>query len=149
TLLRQATWEGRIHEAFHWLDEMKKNPDISPQTLLTEEAQIRYAARDLSSAEQLAAQASLYGDTHDLDALKSAIDDQKRYVWNPSFVYQEDNRTRKDWVFHQTLSTWARGDARWILHHVRGSYQEQGTPDVTQNAVGLGSAIRLGLFHTL
>ena len=147
--MRQATWQGNIHGALDLLHDLKQEPDISPQVILSQDAQIHYAARDLSHAEQLANQAATFGDTPDLQSLKSAIDLQKRFIWNPSFLYQEDNRTRKDWVFHQTLSSWAWGDARWTLHQMTGNYQEQGTPDVTQNGVGVGTSIRAGLFHTL
>ncbi len=149
TLLRQDTWQGNVHSALNYLDELKKDPDLSPKVSLTQEAQIHYVARDLNRAEQLANQASTFGDSPDLESLKSAIDIQKRSVWNPSLVYQEDNRDRQDLLFHQTLSLWGAGDERWTLHHVWGSYKEGGTPDVTQNAVGVGTAIRLGLFHTL
>ena len=149
TLLRQATWQGNIHEAFRQLDKLKLEPDLSPQVILTQDAQIHYAARDLNRAEQLADQALTFGDTPDLQTLKSSLDTQRRFTWNPSFVYQEDNRTRKNWIFDQTLSNWGVGNARWTLEHIRAFYQEQGTPNVTQNAVGVGSAVRLGLFHTL
>lgn len=149
TLLRQATWQGNIHQAIRYLDALKKQPNISPRVILAQDAQIHFAARDLSHAEQLVDQASTFGETADIQALKSSIDTQKRYVWNPSFLYQEDNRNRKDWVFHQTLSTWNWGAARWTLHHLRGSYQEQGTPDVTEDGVGVGTAVRIGMFQTL
>ena len=149
TLLRQATWQGNIHNSLRLLDDLKKDSDLSPQVLLTQEAQIHYAARDLTQAERLAEQASTFGDTSDLQSLKSSIDTQKRFIWNPTFIYQEDNRQDKDWIFHQTLATWSMGNARWILHHLRGSYEGPATTDVTQNAVGAATAIRLGLFHTL
>jgi tetratricopeptide (TPR) repeat protein len=149
TLLRQATWQDNIHKALALLDELKKEPDLSPRTLLTQEAQIYYAARDMARAERLAGQALAFGDSTDLQTLRSAIDTEKRFIWNPSFVYQEDNRNRLNWVFHQTLSTWGLGRVRVILHHLRGFYQEQGTPDVDQNAVGAASVIRLGLFHSV
>jgi len=149
TLLRQATWQGNIHTALGLLDDLKKEPGLSPQVILTQDAHTHYAARDVTRAKQLAEQASTFGDTPDLQSLKSSIETQERFIWNPSLVFQEDNRNRSDWIFHQTLSTWSLGNARWILHQLRGSYQEQGTADVTQDAVGAAMAIRLGLFHTL
>ena len=38
TLLRQATWQGDIHHALDLLDEMKQEPDLSPQVILAEDA---------------------------------------------------------------------------------------------------------------
>jgi len=149
TLLRQATWQGNIHHALSLLDELRQEPDLSPRVILTEEAQIHYSGRDLTRAEQLADQGSTFGDTPDLQSLKSSIDTQKRYIWTPSFLYQEDNQNRTNWVFNQTLSTWSLGDARWTLNQLYGAYQEKGTPDVNQNAIGVATAVRLGLFHTL
>jgi hypothetical protein len=149
TLLRQATWQGNIHTALGLLDDLKKEPDLPPRLILTQQAQIHYSARDLTGAKQLAEQASTFGDTPELQSLKSSIDTQERFIWNPSFIYQEDNRDDKNWIFHQTLSTWSLGDAKWILHHLRGFYQGPATANVTQDAVGAATAIRLGLFHTL
>ncbi len=149
TLLRQATWQGNIHTAMRHLADLKQDTDMPPKVILAQDAQIHYAARDLNRAQELVNQAAAFGDTSDLQSLRNAIDLQKRFIWSPSFLYQEDNRTRKNWLFHQTLSSWAWGDARWTLHQMTGSYQEQGTPDVTQNGVGVGTSIRAGLFHTL
>jgi hypothetical protein len=149
TLLRQATWQDHIREACDWLVQLKKSDAVSERQVLAEDARIHFAARDLGEAERLAQQAQAISDNTDTQELLSRVQMESRFIWNPTFLYQSDDRDRQDWVFQQTLSTWGFGNALWSLHHVHGSYQENGVPTVTQDGVGLGADHTLGLFHRL
>jgi tetratricopeptide (TPR) repeat protein/peptidoglycan/xylan/chitin deacetylase (PgdA/CDA1 family) len=149
TLLRQALWEGRIHEAREWLEQLKRT-GCSPAVLFADEARIRSVVGDRPRAWDLAVRA-LAVDPKDRDNqyLVQTLQEDKHFEWEPRFEYFRDNRDRQNWIFHQQLDTLRTGLIRWSISHLHGFFSESGLPQVTDDGGGLGFSRSLGLYNNL
>ena len=148
SLLRQAAWDERVHEAYGWLSELTAQ-DASPVILETDEARIRLAEGDLPGARRLAEAVAQEEDSPEIQSILEAIRHNHDRRYAAGFEYAEDNRTRVSRRFRQDLGAWQADGWRLSLHHIFGSYSESGISTVQEHGGGLGVARALGQFHQL
>lgn len=148
SLLRQAAWQGRIREARQWLAQLQQD-GVSESYQLIEQARIFYTAGDPQQGRALMQQA-LQSNQASPDVVKIAQDIQKgdsRWVWSPSFWFEEDSNDRQGVIAEQSFGTVPTGPVVWHVNHRSGLFSEPGVADVTGHGVGVGVTGHLGLFH--
>ena len=146
-LLDWATWDAHTHEAFRDLAMLKKD-DATPQLVLAKESEIRFSVGDLAGGRALAERATAIDHTTIEDEkLLDNYSPKSNIELEPTGMYQEDNAHRRSWNAGASLSfpTWHNFNWRALYNY--GNYAEPGFPDVHDNSAGLGTDIRLGLYH--
>ena len=146
-MFRWAVWEGRYHEAGTWLSAMKQD-GASQESLLVDEAGLRLAMGDSSLGQSLVLQA-LRENPSPEDKKWLSSQGTTTLSWNPTFLYQNDNRDRERWQFLQTLGEWHTGAYGWSVHQLVGAYHEGGVETVGDVGGGIGVERSLGLSHRL
>jgi tetratricopeptide (TPR) repeat protein/peptidoglycan/xylan/chitin deacetylase (PgdA/CDA1 family) len=147
TLLRNALWENRTHEAYKWLNELKKQGASEP-ILLAEEGRLRSYSGDLTRAEQLAQRATELDSNPELKNIQTSIQNRMRPIWTPSFTYQEDNKDRSNWMQRQNFEMWVKDFVRLSLFQSHASFKDATTPRITDDAFGFGLARNFAIFHS-
>jgi tetratricopeptide (TPR) repeat protein len=147
-LLRLSGVDNRWHEAFQRLNDLRTH-GVSDLCLWSEEARLRVAHGDRTRALELVRQARREEDSPDTEELLEAIQHSPRWLWRPSFYYQEDNRNRVSRRFRQDFGTAHLAGIDLFLHHVAGSYSEAGIQTIEEQGGGLTLARNLGNYQRI
>ena len=146
-LARMASSDGRFRESLQWLDDLRRR-GASDLCLWSEEARFRLAQGDRAGAFVLAQKALKEDkDSDETRELLEAIGNSPRWIWQPGFYYEEDNRQRVSRRFRQDFGTWHSAGFELSLHQFSGSYSEAGIETVQDEGGGIGLSRRLGDFH--
>jgi peptidoglycan/xylan/chitin deacetylase (PgdA/CDA1 family) len=152
-LLRWAAWVGRTREAYHWLDELRKN-GASDKNLWLQEAQIRTSVGDWEGARKLAENARTFdpprdpiGEPSESERLLHFLDIRQRPEWSPGFSYFADSRDRQNWSFFQTLTLQGKNHVEWTGLQSHLSLHDVNDIHVNDEHLGLGVRKMFGLYH--